>query len=350
MAREVLAALVLLAAGLAGCMGDDAGDRAAPATAQDAETQAADATANGSAEAREDAVEPRVEDPGWSVGDWWRYDVSHRLGPDASATLVVTDVRPGAYTLAWADADEALETLVYHMPPAGEVSRPNLAWWVHGEQAGLLELPLEDGDTWTGTFSGTDFAFQADVAVEDGAPVATVEAQAEDENQTLTATFDAEVGFFTEMTRRFEPDQEPSPAVTLAEHGSIDDAPTDGLQVPEPADLVHHVALGPDPATGRPPIGDPAGTFTVENGTDRLALAAFMGAGPGVYQVAWQPPDGGPTVTVDENQPGDDSFSTTIRTVEPAEGTWAWDTLAGGPGVVVFEAVGVPLEDANLDS
>lgn len=354
MARGAIVCILLATAALAGCVGGDDPVDPTNATAPNG-TQASpsDPTDGGEASpGSRQADRGPVESPAWQVGDWWRYRVDHRLGPTTNVTLAVAETSQSTYRLGWVEPMPALASVLYHLPPAGEISRPNLGWWWHDETVHLVEFPLEDGKTWTASLGDAELTYTASaVQGTDDARAVAIEGTNETGARVIDATYDADVGFFTHVARFFDADGSPSPAVELVDHGSLADLPGNGtVHVPAMTDLLDRSLVGPDPATGRPPAGEPAGTFQVEEGTDRLVLGAFLGGAQGIYEASWQPPTGGPEVMVDTNGPGDDDVALFTTYPEDPAGTWGYEATAGGPGFVFLEAVGVTLDTVYLAS
>lgn len=347
--RAILLAALALAVPLAGCLGgqgpatDEGGPPATPSNTTPEEPGSGEGASGASST---DASGP-IESPAWEIGDWWRYRVEHTLGPTTNVTLVVADASPDTYRLGWTETTPGLPSLLYHMPPAGELSRPNLGWWWHDETVHIAEFPLEDGKTWTAALSDADVTYTAQRAT--NASTVAIEGVNATGARVIEAVYDADVGFFTRMARYFDADGDASPSVTLAEHGTLDGLPGNGtVQVPTMTDLLDHGIVGPDPAAGRPLAGDPAGTFQVGEETSRLALGAFLGGAEGVYEAAWQPPDAGPDVMVETNGPGDAAMNLfTAFPTEPA-GTWGYEATPGGPGVIFLEAVSVSLDPVEV--
>lgn len=351
MAREALLAIVLLSAGFAGCLGSEPSE---PATTAQNREQANVSQRNGTAAAPTNATDPAragpVESPSWEEGRWWRYEVDHALAETRTITLVVAEATAQAYRLGWTEVEPALATLLFHFPPAGELTRPNLGWWMHDETVAILDFPLEDGKTWSAHVGDQDLRFTAERnGTRDGAPVYTIEGV--DGNGTLhvEARYSAAVGFFTQMARYFDRGGPPSPGVQLVDHGNASTLPGDGtVVVPSMTDALDHAVLGPDLEQGRPPTGQPAGTFQVDEGTSYLAFGAFLGGAEGVYEVGWRAPGGGPTVVQEENAPGEEAvYLATSFPSDPA-GRWEYQAAPLGPGFVFLEAVAVTTETVTV--
>lgn len=348
--RTALIILVALAA-LAGCLGGGE----APEADEDAEIEQTDQPREEEIETQgeqEDDQAPleTVPSPQWEEGDWFTYQVDHQLGPSAEVTLVVTDVRSGSYTLGWANPAEAMPTLTYHMPPVGEIQRPNLGWWMHGETGNIVEFPLEDGKTWISTFSGEEYEFEATFVEGDEGTVVDVTGENPDGEERIEATYDPEVGFFTSLERTFEEDGPASPGVTLGDHGAREDLPVSTAYAVAPEDLVYEVVIGPDVENQQPPFGGPGGTFSVGDDVDLLLTASFLGGGEGVYEVSWTQPPAGTHVYETVNGPGDASMNLAYNVFEdPESGSWTYTATAGGPGIVIVEAMSASLEEIPFD-
>ncbi len=344
MRTRALVMLLLTLAALAGCIGPDEDPLEAGADAQDPDQATQDP--------REEETPPEpveeIQAPQWEVGDWWSYEVEHALGPSVEVTLVVTEVTRGAYTLSWADVDEALATLTYHFPPVGEIDRPDLGWWVHGETGRILSFPIEDQAAWGASFAGEPYAFEATFAGPDEAPVVELTGEAEEGEGTIEATYDPSVGFFERFARLFEQGGPPSPSAVLVDNGALEDAPG-AAYTPTPEDLLNEVVVGPSAEQARPPVGDPVGSFSVGDGVDRLVLAGFSGGQEGHYSWSVNAPSGTTFGGQTTNMPGDGSMAFTHYGLEdPEAGSWTYEISPVGPGLVILEAMGVSLEEASL--
>lgn len=349
MARGALLVGLLVVASLAGCTGSDA-----PADPGNASSSAlsSNATSPSTADPGEDASNASgpVESPSWEVGTWWSYRVEHALGPTTDVTLVVAEADQARYRLGWVQVRPGLPTLLFHFPPVGELSRPDLGWWYHDDTVTVLDFPLEDGKTWTGSMGDDELTYTAEqVGTRDGQPTFAIEGVNGTGVTLLEAEYSPSVGFFTKISRYFDADGSPSPGVELLEHGTIEDLPGNGtVAVPSMTDLVDHAVMGPDPETGRPPMGQPAGTFTVDEEVSWLALGAFMGGAEGAYQASWRAPDGGPEAFTVTNGPGDSAVTLYTAYPEDPAGQWEYEATAGGPGFIFLEAVAVTTDAVDV--
>lgn len=355
MDRAWALALILLAASAAGCLsgGDETVETTAPApNGTTSEPSAGAGSSGGAGAADADASEPGpVEAPAWEVGTWWRYRVEHTLIDEPlTVTLVVTDVSSQAYTVGWAEAEPGLRTLNFHLPPVGELTRPDLASWWHGERGRILDFPLEDGKTWQGTLGSEQVSMQAERnGTFQGAPSFTLTGTGPSGNLTIRAEYSPAVGFYHSIERFFPGNPGPSPGVYLEETGGPEGI-SGTIHVPAMTDALHADQVGPDPETGRPPAGETAGRFTVDIDADRkvLVLGAFLGGASGVYEATWRPEDGGPIVAFAPVPPSSDAIRF-VQQLEPDPArSWEYSLSAAGPGIVFSEAISVGLTNATV--
>lgn len=347
--RTVLLVLVAFAA-LSGCLSGEE----APEADEEPELDQTDAPGGEQGEeVQTDAEQGPIEEvqaPEWETGDWFTYEVDHQLGPSAEVTLVVTDVSSGSYTLAWADPEEALPTLTYHFPPVGEVQRPNLGWWMHGETGTIVDFPLEDGKTWTATFSGEEYDYEATFTEGEEGLVVDIRGESTEGEGFIEATYDPRVGFFTSLERTFEEGGPASPGVELVDSCARESLPVSTAYEVTPEDLAYEFVAGPNLEEQQPPFGGPAGTFSVSDELDRVLVASFLGGGEGAYEASVIRPPAGVNVYQNVNDPGSEGMELAYSVFEdPEPGSWSYTASAGGPGIVILEAMGVSLEEVPLD-
>lgn len=356
MARVVVAALLLVSAGLAGCLGEEQDAQVDPtnATGSSSGSGPSDPSTTAGADADRTASEQNasgpVESPQLEPGDWWRYRVEHSLADEPiTVTLAVAEATRDSYRLGWVEAEPALPTLLFHLPPVGELSRPDLGSWWHDDEVRILDFPLVDGKTWSGSLGDTQLTYTASRdGAHAGGALFTVEGADGNGTVHLRAEYSQALGFYRTIERFFPGNDEASPGVYLEDSG--DAASLDGpIQVPSMEDLANAAMVGPDPMEQRPPVGDPYGTFTVENGTSWLVLGGFLGGAEGHYEVEWRQPTSGPIIMATTNSPGASSMGFVHAELADAEGQWSYRLAAAGPGFVFAEAIGVTLDEVPLD-
>lgn len=345
MRTALVVALLLVTTAWAGCLGG--GDE--PGTPEGPPGEGNETPGDGTDPPEDgNATEASVaQSPDWVVGQWWRYEVDHSLAEPFEVTLVVASTSEGSYQLGWTDVDPGLRSVVFHLPPAGEISRPNLGGWWHGDTVEILDFPLRDGKTWQSQLGDQTLSYTATAQdVPGSAPVFTIEGTNETGALLVDAEYDAAVGFYSSIERFFEADGDPSPGVELLEFGI--GAETSGgngtVQVPTMTDLADVFATGADPT------GQQQGSFTMAEEMDRLILAAFLGGGPGSYKASFTPPEGGPVVFTNPNGPGDDGVLLEWVFLDGPTGEWRYTANPTGPGFVISEAMGVSLESVQLAS
>jgi hypothetical protein len=169
--RAIILSLLVLSAGLSGCLGiidDDA------------------------------SSESTLGTPGWEVGDWWLYTfVTPEFGED-SAQLVVAeknDVDENWMLAISSEREAQRHTVINHNPFLGRVTFGDLSVFENGEAQNVFNFPWSKGDTWQFTLLGEDWNAQTSFVNGD---VATVNAQSNG-GHTLNYWFDSSRGFITSL-------------------------------------------------------------------------------------------------------------------------------------------------------
>ncbi|MGY8670235.1 MAG: hypothetical protein ACKVJ7_04205 [Candidatus Poseidoniales archaeon] len=169
--RAIILSLLVLSAGLSGCLGITDDDASSDST---------------------------LGTPGWEVGDWWLYTfVTPEFGED-SAQLVVAeknDVDENWMLAISSEKEAQRHTVINHNPFLGRVTFGDLSVFENGEAQNVFNFPWNKGDTWQFTLLGEDWNAQTSVVNGD---VATVNAQSNG-GHTLNYWFDSSRGFITSL-------------------------------------------------------------------------------------------------------------------------------------------------------
>lgn len=328
MSREA-GALALVAAILAaGCIGATTDDEIDPATAGPGTELAEGPLTDEILEARS-----LDEPPTWHEGEWWTFQVDAALTGDTyEATVVVADAREGEILLGM-PADAFDDTaIVTHFPPTGPMRTEDLSWYFHSDPFPMAPFPLEPGKTWSFEWVGAQAEAEV-VAVDPDAGTAEIDVL--QPNAHLTLTYDARMGFVSEMT------WEGLASYEIVDHGAgyegrviVPDDPTLAIFEGRLAGVVDTNAI--------PQPGPPVMEVDIAEGRDSMSLGFILGElvadGTGVYRAAATAPD---DTTYEEALLPTDDASLVLRThhvSEPA-GTWTLDFQAIGSGGAIVEAV-----------
>lgn len=316
--RQLLFALVLLSAGLAGCIGAD--DAASP------EPQA---------EATGDS--PGLDEvPSWQVGDWWKIRLEPGTEREFTITRVVAAVEDDAYVVGvpTSDWEEHRDKLpLKHVPGLGEVRKSNLSYDIHDRDFTPVDFPLQGGKTWQTSFDGEDVEATASPN-----PDGTVEIHYCC-GENVTTTYDPEVGAVTSLETRIA-------HYEVVDHGT---GYVGEVTVPRGQDIVFFqgvaagaIGMGLEP---HPPVE----TVEIPDHYDRMSF--FLAAGPldvadrpasGVYAERVEAPDGSTYKVV--NGPTETERTLQQFVTSNVAGTWTLEHVAPGPGYAFSE--GVAYEEA----
>lgn len=285
-------------------------------------------------------------------GEWWRIRFSSPLdGRSAEYVRVVAAVQDGAFVVGMPHEGWYKEAVIYHAPAFGDVNA-DLSYDTHDDPFVPLRWPMEEGATWTTSFSGSP-ELTARVALLSpqeanvtftfttaGGPLPGQEPQ---EVEALSLIYDArihEVREFRHRTVQYE----------VVEHGYGFEG---WVTIPRAEDLVffHGRGLGVLGIQG-PQAGPQAPTETVDisGGYNRVtfihALGGFGGPAPGVYRVVARAPDGTEYVTEGSDPAG--SLHIEFYEHPDPDGTWELEFTAVGQGVAFIEGIAYHQYDIRL--
>lgn len=346
--------LLLLAVGLAGCLGAPPDDGGAGAATVPSDEGPHFGLASDLFPERPPGYAPTLDaPPEYAVGEWWTYEMTF---PTYDRTAEITRVVAGAeggpqgnYLIGWDVETFDHAVMVLHFPGFGQVNRTTLGFEAHDLMIELVNFPLTDGASWTTQwYSGTPLP--AEVTSVD-ADAGTARVHLENEQRTIDLTYDADLGVISEMTI--------SDYLTLevVDHGFG----FDGIaRVPYGHDLlfchgrvVGVVAIEPcaldlmDPSVGGPDIevDVPDGYTGASFGLLMQDLDATAPVGLGVHTVEVTDPDG--TTYAAEKLPTDGSTKLVPHGAEVGTGTWQVRAVAGGAGLSLFEGVAYTIYDVE---
>lgn len=357
--RAILAAVAIVAAVFAGCIGpDDAppedttpastgnrtidiGERPNPTFTDIDAGPGAVADLNATLDAP----------PTLRVGEWWRIKFSSPLtGVETEFVRVVADIdENGNYVIGMPHEGWYKEAVVYHTPAFGDMNK-DLSYDTHDVLFQPLKWPLTNEQTWDTKFSGGN-TMTANVVVDNAEKTATVTFTSPNngffgsgvggggESTILTLVYDAkihEVREFRHQTAVFE----------VMEHGYDFEG---WVTVPRAEDLVFfHGRIGPALDIGLQPAG-PTDTITLDGGYNRVTwiqVTQSIGApGIGAYRLTTTAPDG--TEYLTETLPGGPAKIEFFENAAP-DGDWNMQYVSGGPGVVFIEGIAYHQYDIHL--
>jgi hypothetical protein len=284
-------------------------------------------------------------------GEWWRIRFTSPLdGTSAEYVRVVAAVQGQQYVVGMPHAGWYKEAVIYHAPAFGDVNG-DLSYDSHDEHFVPLQFPLEDGASWTTTFSGgpdmtasvaVTSPYEATVTFTATLPGGPLPGQEAQEQTLLTVVYDArihEVREFRHGIVEYE----------VVEHGYGFEG---WVTIPRGEDLVffHGRGLGVL-GLGGPSQGPQAPTETVRvaGGYNRVtfiqAVGGFDQPTPGQYRILARAPDGQEFVT--EGVPTGE-LRITFHEHNAPDGDWEVEYLALGQGVAFLEGIAYHQYDIRL--
>lgn len=324
----VALAMMLLVAGLAGCIQADPSDEPA---------------------SREGQSRTLSSPPDLQIGEWWTIEIFDPATDTLyDGTFVVTDRSEQRATIGMPTHEFQHIFFIFHLPPLGDLQLDTFAWNVMGHDFKALEFPAQEGHEWTTVFHAVDYGWevQAEVTkVEDGkAHVHMV-----GDNVLIDLVYDAQTGMIIDF-------QESAFGLSfkVTDHGFGYEG---SVQTPTGIDLGFvdgRIAGAVDPfMQPAPPV------FTIDVAQDRthgtLALMVFdvfqdvIGEGtPGVYRAAVTAPDGTPFERTFTIMPGGPGLVAELYGHDSVKGTWEIEFETAGPGAVMAELIVYDLIEAEL--
>lgn len=278
---------------------------------------------------------PVAHAPSWSPGTWWTWEVTGRsFGTYELTTVVARDAADGATAaVGYTDVEPGLRSHVFHVPPVGEVRTEDHAWTVHDAPARLVDFPLHDGKTWTGTFEDREVAFEAAAVERDGRTVFAVNGTyVAFDGQGPRYVYDPALGTFSELHIHYGGGTPFSSARVVA-HGADHRGV---VHIPEPRDKF----LG---GAGFPGVPDPVRSFAADEGKHWLVFGCYLGGTAGRYEITYVPPSTGEDpLTCSFGHQGTE-FANDVQVLWRASVPGDWTVRFGvvGAGYAEAEVVGV---------
>ena len=353
--RRAAFALLLALLPLAGCAGT-APEAPTPGPATPAIVEERPETAFGEVEAGPaappDADATLLAPPALVPGEWWRIRFESPYTEATEFYRVVARVEPdGTALVGMPHEGWWKEAVIFHTPALGEVA-PDQSYAAHDVPFRPLQFPLTADATWETAWESEEAKLVATVEPVDdttadvvftgaSCPLTSILLGCDDSQpaEAIRLRYDAKLHAIT----RFEA---PGMAWEVLEHGYGFEG---WITIPRAEDLVFlHGRLGPLGLDGAP---DPSPVDTVEvaGGYNRVSFilgAGGVGPGTGVFRERATAPDG--TVYEIETKPGDGPYRAVFLEHPSPDGTWTFEHLAGGGGLVMAEGVAYHQYDIRL--
>ena len=354
--RRLLVLALVMSLSAAGCLGGDAGEgKPAPVQANASVTideNRPDPTFGNvtvGTLAAPDVEATLASPPVLKVGEWWTIEFTDPFtGESVEFVRVVAAVQDGKYVFGMPHEGWYKEAVIFHAPAFGDVNE-DLSYNTHDELFTPLKFPLEEGQTWTTSFSGGQQA-EASVTVldekraevtfttPDGGILGTPAGADGEPNVILRLVYDATMHEVVEF-------QHPTAVYTVTGHGYDFQG---WVTVPRGERLVFfHGRVGPALDFGLQPAA-PTETVEVSGGFNRVTfIHASVGFTPGgAYRETAVAPDGTKFETDWTPHPG--GFQTTFYEFANPDGMWELTHLAAGPGIAFIEGIAYHQYDVHL--
>lgn len=311
------------------------------------------------------------EAPLWRLGEWWEYDLTAYLtGEEETIKRIVAGSEHDYFLVGFPIDQFSNFALVLHHPAYGDIHRDHISYDTHDVDFKPMDFPLYEGKTWETKWQSNNTVWTATVtSVDNETGEARIDFTTSGQNifgQSTTnqqgyAIYDRDMG----VAKLLE-----FPGYARAEVIDHGFNYTGDVRVPHDHDLVffHGCLAGvqtlspgsslTDPDTS----GCPNGQITMPDGYDRVSFgllaqdlpgAFAAGSGQnvqtGTYSMTVTAPDG--TQYSYTTTPADQQwFSGTFHEHEDPAGTWEYEAVAAGPGVIFIEGIGYHSIDISLPS
>lgn len=269
-----------------------------------------------------------VQAPDWALGDWWTFRIGSSYAGARDITIVVVGADDTSYALASSEERTALESIWWHLPPIGIVSRADLAWEAHDEPMSILRFPLTDGARWTGSAEGQEIGFSAR-RLPSGAFEVT--GLYDEEWLALRYAYDPSVRQFTNATLNYGSDTNSWSTLELVESGR-------GFANPSFLPMYDDAYLG---GFGEPTEPTPVADFEVSDDATHVVLGCLAEGIVGDFRVQVTPAQGAAFTCGQTFASGQPSEHMQIVTAPSSGGTWRIVPTIVGPGTVFVEAATV---------
>lgn len=268
--------------------------------------------------------------PAWSVGMWWTFRIGSTYAAARDITIVVVGADDSSYAVAASEERAALESIWWHLPPIGIVSRADLSWEAHDEPMSILRFPLEDGARWTGSIEGQEVGFAARKL-----PSGAFEVMGlyDDEWLAMRYVYDPAVDQFTNATLNYGSDTNSWSTLELLDSGQ-------GFAQPSFLPMYDDAFLG---GFGDPTESDPrvVREFEVPDEVSHVMLGCMAEGSVGEFRVQVTPSEGPAFSCGQTFASTEPSEHMQIITTPGSSGTWRIAPTILGPGTVFVEAAAV---------
>ncbi|MHB8586230.1 MAG: hypothetical protein ACYDDF_10415 [Thermoplasmatota archaeon] len=283
--------------------------------------------------------------PMWRIGEWWSVKVSDVYdGKSYESTRVVAGEEPASYLVGMPDTEFRTELMVLHMPGFGQVAKEDVSYDVHNCPFAPLKFPLTEGASWDTQFECVKIHAVAHVV---NATLAVV-------NLTNSGGFHMLVTYDTNVQDITKIAYDNYGTVEVTGHGF---GYKGVVTVPHMFRLVFQQArIGPG-LNGNLTPSAPTETRVIDNTFERLSFAIILGPlapllhpgapneAVGFYQETVTAPNG--TAFQLSMLPNEQGIKLAFYMVDKPGGTWKFQHIAAGPGIV--EAEGVAYHVYNID-
>lgn len=269
--------------------------------------------------------------PRWQPGDWWRWEVDGRDAEPFELTTVVGRTTDGGYHIGAVELDQSLRAQILHVPPQGPVAVPGMAWYAHGHDTSLVDFPLFEGKTWTGSFEGRPLMFTADLAERDGRDVFEVNTTYTDfEGQGPRYVWDPAMEMFSEIHLHYGGSR-PFSSARVVESGT-------GYEGEVRLPTIQDKFL--DGTGGPTALLQPAAGFTAPADKVWLVFACYLGGDTGSYGITYVTPS-----------PNEDPLRCALQNDQPDfvnDVQVMWRSSVPGDWNILFDVVGNGYAEAEV--
>jgi hypothetical protein len=286
----------------------------------------------------------RVEAPTWAPGQSWLWRLTSAYTSPREMLSIVAGADATNYHIGLASEAMAVESVWFHLPPAGLVSRTNLAWDAHDIPVDFIRFPLEDGARWVGNLEGDPIDVVAQST--DGVLFQLEGRYPSGGELAMRGTYDAGIGQFRTLELLHGSDRSPWAAIELVSRGgppepesALLESPAyeDPVFVPHADDvLLTHFSGNPQYWSG--PVG-----FQVEAKTGVLLLGCLIRNQPGTLGLRFAAPNG--DVASCDASPGAQGLTMAVGSLPASRGEWRIVPTVVGEGWVFTEVAAIAIEE-----
>lgn len=355
---QLLGALVVLGAVLAGCVGAD--DPVDPDVAEtDAGAIYSDDRITIETIVKTDIEPPTLASaPKWQLGEFWKVELTDRfVGSSYTTHRVVAGQETNAFLVGMPTHDFSNDFMVLHVPGFGQVMKDDLSFETHDCMFEPLKFPLEVDATWQTKFECRDVTAIVE-SVEGNMAVVNIIGN----NDNIRVVYDAEMRTIVEM------DLAGYAVYKVVEHGFDFHEALPSFEgqvtVPHMHDVIfQHGRVGGAANFGGPALGfgadAPFDVVNVDPTYDRVSFVIILGNIWGLVPLPADPPAGGYYSEL-ATAPDGTEYSLTMTPVEPGplkiatfkhddpDGDWNFQHMAVGPGLAMAEGIAYHVYDVVL--